>query len=381
MTKILLKHITLWLISLGGIFGVYYFTAGFFPLPAVMLIILLPVMTWVMNFKTRKNITLSVRMPATTAKNKAHEVEIVMENESFFPVFSSYVEVTVKNQLTGEVSGTFLPISVSPHGTSSAKMEISSDKCGYINVKTGRVYLCDIFGMIPLRTDAYGEKNMSVMPDTFDMNVSLAVSYTSRMDEDTYSPDKSGQDYSETFQIREYVPGDSIKAIHYKLSEKLDKLYVKEGSLPVTKSVLVFWDKNAMECTPEDMDATAEVATSLCQALADSGHMFTLGWTDGEEFAFEEINHTDELFRAVGQMLKSGCLPGISGAERYSDEYGMVSFGKVIYIAGRVPEEIGKFAGENVTAVICPSVQAEDSVRTLSFTHGNYLTEMMNVEL
>ena len=73
---------------------------------------------------------------------------------------------------------------------------------------------------------------------------------------------KKGSDYSETFQLREYVPGDSIKQIHWKLSEKLDKLVVREASLPVQKSTLVFWDKYAENgFSPEEADAMAEVAT------------------------------------------------------------------------------------------------------------------------
>ncbi|MFR7744089.1 MAG: DUF58 domain-containing protein [Acutalibacteraceae bacterium] len=45
------------------------------------------------------------------------------------------------------------------------------------------------------------------------------------------------------FQIRDYVPGDSQRQIHWKLSHKYDKLIVKDPSLPITRSAAVFWER------------------------------------------------------------------------------------------------------------------------------------------
>ncbi|MFR6376131.1 MAG: DUF58 domain-containing protein [Oscillospiraceae bacterium] len=45
------------------------------------------------------------------------------------------------------------------------------------------------------------------------------------------------------FQIRDYVPGDSQRQIHWKLSHKYGKLIVKDPSLPITRSAAVFWER------------------------------------------------------------------------------------------------------------------------------------------
>ncbi len=48
-----------------------------------------------------------------------------------------------------------------------------------------------------------------------------------------------GDDPGETYDIREYQPGDSIRQIHWKLSGKLDDIMIREKSFPVDDTVLI----------------------------------------------------------------------------------------------------------------------------------------------
>jgi uncharacterized protein (DUF58 family) len=51
-----------------------------------------------------------------------------------------------------------------------------------------------------------------------------------------------GNDVSEILQIKDYVRGDSIKSIHWKMSAKMGKLMVKELDTPNDNSIMVFFD-------------------------------------------------------------------------------------------------------------------------------------------
>ncbi len=370
-----------WITGIMSLVAIYFFTASFLAVAAIVLLVIIPLITWAMNFYIRKHISISLRLPSTGVKNKEAVAEIFLVNDSVFPLWRAYVELMAENTLTGERMKNIITLSSAQHSQVRGEFVLCSDKCGYVNVSVKKVYLSDMFGFLPLRADISAEGKMSVMPDTFDMSVSMGVSYISRMDEDTYSPDKSGSDFSETFQIREYIPGDSLKQIHWKLSDKLDKIVVREASLPVSRSLLVFWDKNTCEQKAEEMDATAEVISSLCQALCDEGVLFTLGWTDDQENTFEEITQTEDLFRCVGQMLKSGNHPGISGAERYAEQSGKAEFGKIIYIAGAVPVNFGSFVGADATVVLCTDKAYDSEYNLLTFKSDTYLTDMQTVEL
>ena len=43
-----------------------------------------------------------------------------------------------------------------------------------------------------------------------------------------YSGSRPGDDPGETFDIREYREGDSIRQIHWKLTGKMDRLIIRE---------------------------------------------------------------------------------------------------------------------------------------------------------
>ena len=77
-------------------------------------------------------------------------------------------------------------------------------------------------------------------------------------DSENYAPDRTGYDLAEVYALREYAPGDSLRQMHWKLSSKLDKLVVREPSLPVRRSVLVFWERT-QTAAPEQSDAQADV--------------------------------------------------------------------------------------------------------------------------
>lgn len=381
MIRKITHSLILWAAAMVSLFSIYFCTASFLAVYMMAFLVVLPLITWAMNFYIRKYVSISLRLPATGAKNKEATAEVFLKNDSSLPLARAYIQLNAENTLTGEKMTDIITLSSAQHSEVKGEFILSSDKCGYVNVWVEKVLLTDIFGFIPIKADITSEGKMSVLPDTFDMNISLSVSYISRMDEDTYSPDKSGNDFSETFQIREYIPGDSLKQIHWKLSDKLDKLVVREASLPVSRSLLVFWDKNASQNTADEMDAMAEVTTSLCQALCDEGILFTLGWTDKTENTFEEITHTEDLFKSVGQMLKSGADTGISGAERYAETSGKAQFGKIIYLAGAIPENFDSFVGGDATVMLCTEKPVDSEYNLITYKSDTYMSDINTVEL
>ena len=54
-----------------------------------------------------------------------------------------------------------------------------------------------------------------------------------------YSGARPGDDPGETFDIREYQEGDSIRQIHWKLTGKLDKMMIRQRSFPVDDTILI----------------------------------------------------------------------------------------------------------------------------------------------
>ena len=120
-----------------------------------------------------------------------------------------------------------------------------------------------------------------------------------------YSPDRPGQDVSEIFALREYVPGDEIRKIHWKLSGKTDRTMVRDFSLPLNYSVFLLLELT--RGSEELVDVQVEIFLALSRTLLENGISHNMGWYDAaeERFNVEELDDFEELELAAAGVLSS----------------------------------------------------------------------------
>ena len=102
--------------------------------------------------------------------------------------------------------------------------------------------------------------------------------------------------------MREYVPGDSIKAIHWKLSQKTGKTIVREMGLPIVSQVLLryqAWKDPRPE--PKEIHSMTTVFVSVAAALQRSNIDFCMEWAGQQR----EILSEEELVAAIEELM--GC--------------------------------------------------------------------------
>ncbi len=324
-------------------------------------------------FAVKNKISAKAVLPPTAEKGRKVTGKIILENKSAFPVFKAICKISVKNNLTDEENEMIISLSVPPKSKAEAEFILFSEYCGYITAKAERVYLTDIFGFLPLEVKDFGSEKgkMTVLPETFNPVIVFSKVLPVPEDSESYSPDKKGNDYSETFQIREYVPGDSIKQIHWKLSEKLDKTIVRDASLPIAKNIMLFWDKSG-EATPSETDSMAEVSSSAAQSLLKSGYEFAIGWNSKNRIETAQIKTEDNLLEAIPKMIKFS-------AEKTEDGFyeSFEHFGKIICIAKEPPKEL--FEKEGASLIICDKTAAGSGI--IPFGDKTYTEDLEFLEL
>ena len=323
-------------------------------------------------FVVKNKITAKAVLPPTAEKGREVCGKIILENKSAFPIFKAVCEVSVKNNLTGEENTMNISLSASPKSETEAEFVLASDFCGYITAKIERVWLTDIFGFLPLEAKGFSSKKgkTTVLPETFAPVIVFDKILPVPEDSESYSPDKKGFDYSETFQIREYAPGDSIKQIHWKLSEKLDRTIVRDASLPIAKNIMLFWDKTAGSA--KEIDAMAEVCSSVAESFLKSGYEFAMGWQNGNRIETAEIKAEEELLEAIPKMIKFG---GEKSEESFESAF--EHFGKVIYIAKEPSENL--FEKEGVSLLICD--KSATGANIMVFGAESYAEDLEFLEL
>ena len=366
MKKNLIPAFLLWLLAEIIFIVMFAFSGSAVAAVLFFTMLLISLVSYLICVFSGKYFSAAIKLPASVKKSAAAEGTLVINNASPFTFIKVLCCVSAKNNMTGEREEKFIPVFCSAKSEAAANFTCSFKNCGYTEVKAEKIYLTDFFGFIPFKVKGFAssEAKCTVLPDTFDMtlvfdNMPIAID-----DSESYSPDKKGNDCSETFQLREYIPGDSIKQIHWKLSEKLDKVIVREASLPVQKSTLVFWDKYSENgLSPCESDSMAEVTASICRALTKAGTPFSLGWNENKNCFTENISSTEELIRAIPRILKGSSENDISGAKRYFESFGSANFSKIIYISKSIPDGYDDFSAKSsITPVLCSSVPVAGAI-------------------
>lgn len=343
------------------------------PMTGMLLLLLVPPFSWLSAFLSRRNMTISLTLPGTGRKGAEIRGELRFRNGSFFVPGCVWCRIRIVNVMTGESDRLDIPVSVPARGQGTAFFSLNSGFCGYLRAETERVVLTDWLGFLPVHCRQKAEAKTAVLPETFTPELIVDSAAAPDAEEESYAPDKSGFDMSEIYQLREYVPGDPTKQIHWKLSEKLDTLIFREASLPVSRSMLLYWEKNSA-CTPAEADAMAEVTASLAQKLSEEGYSFFLGWNEGEIRHRESAENSEQLFSVLPELLK--CRPKAGEEADCDGIFGEGGWGKVIFVGKKLPAGAEQY-GAALSAVLCAAGETEPG--RVYFSPGNYRQKLQGI--
>ena len=396
----MLKPFIFWALWLLCVFAMYIFGDNALTLLLLLLSILIPPLTYIVSIVAIRGVSASLSLPFVMQKGKEAECVAVIKSQSLLPLWRMSCRVETHNLLTGEKGLLEIYLSLMPKSQKEIRFRVGSGYCGRINVTVTEIDAFDPFGIFRRVAKSEAFARATVYPDTFASEVSLALNNAQLEDCDEYSPNKPGWDRTETFQIREYVDGDSIRQIHWKLTMKYDKIIIRDPALPVLRSLLVMWDKSLPAesiLTPSVSDAMGEAFVSVCKSLVDQSISFHVAYNDPatELIEFFEVNDLGSLSEAASRLLSVAAEPGaVSAAELYERLSDDRRFSTVVYLSEYIPAGIIDIAAKSsTTALVCTSdggavggagggigdsaaVAADGDVRVVTFTPVDY-TQML----
>lgn len=335
-------------------------------LAMVVLLILVPLFSFMLNMYLCRRLQISVSSEASLRKADSGSIIIKIHNPTILPVLCIRCKVLTVNQLNGEETKSWVTTWAGPKRMQKVRMRAGSTYCGRIRISVVQAVLYDCFGLLGVRCKSNAVAHMVVQPDTFETQIILRNNPNVTDESDVYSQERPGADITEPFQIREYVPGDSIRQIHWKLSNKFDKLIVRDASLPITRDVLVFWERTGESKKPELIDAQAETIVSLCRSLIDMGIQFSVGWNDTDRnlCILHEIQNMDEFVGVIPRLLRAtGIQDGISGAQLLLQTHPEALCGHIVYIAEEPQSEVMEMKRYGqVTSLVCGKTWTDDAV-------------------
>ena len=369
-----------WLVLEGLLVWCFSYFGSGTAFSLALLLVLIPVGTIPVSLHIRKYLKVTLQAAISQRKGDEGTLTVLLENPTMFPGLRVRCDVIVENQLNRERSKEGILTYLLPRKVQNCNLRLKSEYCGRLKVSVPQVVLYDCFGIFGIRCKCEGASHVTVQPDTFEPVVVLVPNPSSADDSETYSPDKPGADLTETFQIREYVQGDSPRQIHWKLTNKFDKLIVRDPGLPISKNVLVFWERTGESANSARIDAQAEVVVSVCRALADSGVQFTVGWndTDRNRCVTHRIQNMDEFVAIIPRILRAtGSKNCESGASLLIQTRPEALCAHMVYIAQTPQSEVMQMQRYgHVTMLLCGEDILDGAIHFGEHDYESQLTEI-----
>lgn len=239
-----------------------------------------------------------VRSSRKTAKREQTLlVEILLKNPLWYSALDCKIQLKTENLFYGTSSVITVSMPVKMHGESVLQLPVQGKDLGRICFRCESLRIQDMLGMIYCETEIHTECAVCIIPDSGKLEGIEITGFLSGAAETEESQSK-GSDYAEVSDIREYIPGDRIRDIHWKLSAKQDILMVKERIAVAGSEIVVLAE---IPFKKQQTELVLEMVYRLCQELiAESLPACLLCWNqtlyEFEEYRFCNIQSLDKAF-------------------------------------------------------------------------------------
>ena len=286
-----------------------------------------------------------------------------------------------ENRLTAEEAELALLFSPRFSGETAKTIRFDTAHCGTLRMRAA-LAVQDLFGLWKSKPLPCGEAFVTLQPLLFQPVVALAENTAMHADSEQYSQSKPGSDPSETFAIREYVPGDPIRQIHWKLSQKTDTLMLRELGLPVVSQTLLLFRNLRTEgeiVPPEAANAMAKAFLSVSHALIADGTAHTAAFAENGCFTLLQVQNEfdfhamQEQFLTIGWEAESGALSRLL-VETPSAH--------VVIVSAAVPPDAERLPnGNRVTLLLAAAAQTVPGVYTIPFSADRTANDLSMLEI
>jgi len=225
-----------------GIFGVFSFLyfRSYLALLFLIIIALLVISSLVSLYIISKNISFDIYVSDEYIyKGENIGLGICIHNRSIFSSLKCICEFYINNDFIGSKDKCNMILPVIPINKKTYNYSFVTSEIGNIEIRVNLFEVYDLFGIAKtvFEVDEYAQ--ICVLPVRENISDDDKAAALDNLLENE-NENMKGTESSDSFDIRDYIPGDRIKDIHWKLSVKKDDLLVKER-LKISDSKIIIW--------------------------------------------------------------------------------------------------------------------------------------------
>lgn len=318
---------------------------------AVLLVsLLVPLLSMGCARMAAKRIRITLQAPESVQAGERIRCTVQMHMSGWAAGCSAVFTLTGCNRLTGETFET----EIHPDGRGKRVVEVESSRCGLVRLAVSCTEVRDWFALTKIRRDIQAEVSVLAEPALFPVELRMEP------DSGVCSREEGGNHRRaadpEPGDMREYMPGDDIHRIHWKLSEKLDRTMIRESAPEALDMPALLLETNFPGKTdPEAMDAAVRGLLSVSRAMVAEGILHAVFMADGAGTACTEVDDDADYYGAEQQVLTAVCTSGgASASTLFSRETEDIRFRHVIVFSPYPGTDLSLTAEQQPVTLVLP---------------------------
>ena len=312
----ILRYCTLFVFTLW----VWNFFRSYLLFLALILMICCPVISFFLLWFSRDMLQAQAVLPANkVGKDKEFYFNIRMYNPRRFAAFSADITYCCSNLFTGYSEHKSQRVWITPGGSSEIRQRLNSRFAGGVEARIEAFKVYDLFQLFCLQDLDKSDADVVVWPTFSDADGGEIYDYVEGFPKDNETK-KRGTDYNPDYEIREYIPGDELKTIHWKLSAKQEQLMVRERLATGREKINVLLP---LGNDKQINDRLMEAVYTLCSLLIQKEYPIQLYWPgNGDDLRGRFVAELGELDNVLEEILSdNGLHPPGTAEEQMSVKY------------------------------------------------------------
>ena len=271
---------------------------------AAAVLLVLPAVSLLLTFVALRRLWIKQNAPATIVKNHRGALEVRLHNDSILP-FTNVECVFFFDEYAIRTFGEFnFKFTLRPLAAVMYEIPFTTRYRGWYQFGIDRVNVTDFMGLFQLSRAYDRHAEIISLPRILDFsNMPLALDVVA---EASSRFDIKDEDYSTIADIRSYLPTDSIKRVHWKLTAKRNEWLVKIFQANAINSMSIVLDSKRMTVPPEEMypleDLIVEYSLGLARYCLKRSMPVELIATNGNRTRAHNITGFDAMYKLCGGL-------------------------------------------------------------------------------
>lgn len=278
----IIGYVTLFLFNLFMLF----FLGNYFNLIFFVAMVIIPILSYASIRYLANRIEVSVT-GAALVENRDDDFffNINIDNPTMFFSNNCILEIKISNKFfdTSQTHSVVLP--ATPFSSATVTYPLKSQHCGILNVDITEFCIYDALNFFHIKKSIAVHKEIPIYPSPKSTDNTVLSDLSNGCDDKENM--KKGYDATEVSNIREYIPGDRLSDIHWKLSAKENNLMVKEHIQNTSKELTVFVDLSKKNS--EIIDLILDHAYGIGIYLNNSNLSFVYMWYSSSFGDFKSV--------------------------------------------------------------------------------------------